>query len=295
MAPDLLVVGHIVKDLTSTGWQPGGSIVYAATQAKRLGLSVGAVTACGPDVNPQAIVPGVEWQVVRDKVTTTFENRYVDGRREQRVLALARVLSIADVPVSWRSAPIIFLAPIFHDLDPKLPFDSRFKSGFIGLGDQSSLIGLGAQGWLRRRDGERVLPGRVKSSPEWLLGSSAVFVSEEDIIDPESVAKWQDRSRIGRAPIVVLTRADRGCTVWDAAGRHDLAAIESESIDPTGAGDVFACAFLVRLHETGDTLIAARFAAAAAALNVHEVGLGGIGTRAEIESLISSQTRVRAG
>src|SRR5688572_6368805 len=100
MTPDLLVVGHIVKDLIPGGWQAGGSVVYAAMQGQRLGLNVAAVTVCSSDVNPRAVVADVSdghsagphpnplpegegtfnWHVAHDDVTTTFENRYVEGQ-----------------------------------------------------------------------------------------------------------------------------------------------------------------------------------------------------------------------
>ena len=56
-----------------------------------------------------------------------------------------------------------------------------------------------------------------------------------------------------------------------------------DEIDPTGAGDTFATAFLIRLHETGDIEAAARFGAAAASLSVGGVAAAAIPTRDEIE------------
>jgi sugar/nucleoside kinase (ribokinase family) len=272
MPPDYLVIGHIVKDIVSDGWEPGGSVYYAAAQASRLGLKVAAVTSCGPDIDPAALLPGVDWHVASSDVTTTFENRYEAGGRRQRLLQGAPPLQLDDVPQDWRAAPVVFLAPVFHDVDPALPAQ---------LAGKGSLLGLGAQGWLRRRDGEYVLPGRFEAQPSWLAGD-AVFVSEEDLDEPESVSLWQERVRT-----VVLTRADRGCSVWGADGRRDLPAVATQEIDPTGAGDVFAAAFLVRLRETGSTEAAAHFAAAAAALAVREPGIDGIGDRKAIEVLMA--------
>ena len=57
-------------------------------------------------------------------------------------------------------------------------------------------------------------------------------------------------------------------------------------IDATGAGDVFAAAFLVRQRETGDNRLAAEFATAAAALAVQATGTAGIGGRKAIEALL---------
>jgi sugar/nucleoside kinase (ribokinase family) len=54
-------------------------------------------------------------------------------------------------------------------------------------------------------------------------------------------------------------------------------------VDPTGAGDTFATAFLIRLHETGDVAEAARFGGAAASVSVGGVGAAAMPERAEIE------------
>lgn len=278
MPPDFIVAGHIVKDLTNDGWRPGGSVVYAVSQAKLLGRSVGAVTCCASNVNPEAIVPGVDWLVIDDPHTTTFANRYSEAGREQLLLSTALPIGVDAIPEAWREAPIVLLAPVFHDIHDNVPSQ---------LPRRGTLLGLGAQGWLRRREGERVLPGSFEPRPSWLAGD-VVFVSEEDIEEPEAVGAWQER-----VPVVVLTRARSGATVWDARGRHDIPAFDTNEVDPTGAGDVFAAAFLIRLQETSDAVTAARFASAAAAISVTAIGPAGIAGREEIEALASSRAGTR--
>jgi sugar/nucleoside kinase (ribokinase family) len=59
-------------------------------------------------------------------------------------------------------------------------------------------------------------------------------------------------------------------------------ALPRAEVDPTGAGDVFAAAFLVRYHETGDALEAAAFAACAASCVVEGIGASTLGDRAEV-------------
>ena len=53
-------------------------------------------------------------------------------------------------------------------------------------------------------------------------------------------------------------------------------------VDSTGAGDVFATAFLLRYHEAGDPLEAGSFAACAASCVVEGVGASTLGDRAEV-------------
>ena len=274
MTPQLLIAGHIVKDITPEGWQPGGGALYAAAQAARLGIETAVVTACETDVEPSELVPGVEWQIRRVDGGIQFENTYDSGRRTQRLLSLGPALGLEDIPVAWRSAPLVLLAPVFHDIDPGLPAQI-VKNG--------TTLGIGAQGWLRELENERVIPAAVDPTPEWLRGD-VVFVSEEDVLEPDAAERWR-----GRVATVVLTRGRDGYTVWDALGRHDIAPAVGCEVDPTGAGDVFAAAYMVRFGETGEVLESARYAAAAAAVSVEGRGIEALGTRAAIEARLSAR------
>jgi sugar/nucleoside kinase (ribokinase family) len=59
-----------------------------------------------------------------------------------------------------------------------------------------------------------------------------------------------------------------------------------KEVDATGAGDVFAACFFVRLFQTRDPWEAGRFATILAAHTVTRVGLDGIPTAAEIEECL---------
>jgi ribokinase len=70
------------------------------------------------------------------------------------------------------------------------------------------------------------------------------------------------------APVGVLKRGARGCTVFTEDAKLDFAALNSEVIDPTGAGDAFAAGFLLG----GSPEEAARRGLEAAARCVAKVG-----------------------
>ena len=59
-------------------------------------------------------------------------------------------------------------------------------------------------------------------------------------------------------------------------GRHE--------VDSTGAGDVFAAAFFVRLDETGDPRASAGFASCAAGVSIEGVGVARIPDRGAVEA-----------
>jgi len=70
------------------------------------------------------------------------------------------------------------------------------------------------------------------------------------------------------APVGVLKRGARGCSVFTADAKLDFAALETEVVDPTGAGDALAAGFLLG----GSLEEAARRGLAAAARCVAKVG-----------------------
>jgi sugar/nucleoside kinase (ribokinase family) len=70
------------------------------------------------------------------------------------------------------------------------------------------------------------------------------------------------------APVGVLKRGARGCTVFTQDAKLDFAAVDAEVVDPTGAGDALAAGFLVG----GSLEEAARRGLAAAARSVAKVG-----------------------
>lgn len=270
MTPDALIVGHITRDIVDDGWRPGGSVLYAAAQCHQLGLNVACVTACGPDLEPQELLPEATWTTVRDRVSTTFVNTYRDGRRHQHLKGRARPLGITDIPAEWRSAPIILLMPVFQDID---------LSVIAACATEDNLLCLSIQGWLRTLDITNNAAMQATVSPEAFRGADVIVFSDEDIATAAEAERLS-----GAAPVVVLTRGRQGATIWQQGGCENIAAVPTQEVDPTGAGDVFTAAFCIRLHETGDARESANFAAAAAALSVRAPGIEAIAERKTIDA-----------
>lgn len=277
-AIDYLIVGHICADLVPGGTVLGGTATYAALAAARLGRRVGIVTSTGPELELSSLVEaGVALVAHPAARSTTYENRYQDGHRRQTLRARANDLAWTDVPAAWRAAPIVHLAPIAREL----PLDaSALRAAF-----PRSLIGVTPQGWLRQWDGD----GRVRPAP-WTpdkLPLSAVILSEEDVAGDEATLA----AYAAALPLLVVTRGRRGTRWHTPAGWHTAPAYRTSEVDPTGAGDVFAAAFLVRLAETGAPREAAHFANAAASYAIEALGLSGVPDRAAIEArVIQGQT-----
>src|SRR5436190_20685829 len=108
-APDFVAVGHVTLDRIDGVVRPGGAALYAAIAAHRLGLSAGILTSHADDFPLDALPPQIEVVSVEAVQTTMFEHRQDGDRRELRVTAAARPLTLADVPDDWRAAQIVLL------------------------------------------------------------------------------------------------------------------------------------------------------------------------------------------
>lgn len=269
LAPvDYLVIGHIAHDLTPDGPRVGGTVAYSALTARALGMNVGIVTSVGPETSLEVLndIPIISQTSPQ---STTYENIYSEYGRVQYLRAQAGRIDLDQVPEPWRQASIIHLGPIADEMDSVLP------DGFA-----PTLLGLTAQGWMRQWDAENRVSMRNWETPEPALARAhAVVVSREDMNgDDELIEHMAHQTRI-----LAVTEGVAGCVLYWNGDRRRFLAPKVQEVDATGAGDVFATAFFVRLLHTRDPWEAARFAAILASYSVTRVGLEGIPTRREIE------------
>lgn len=256
---DYLAVGHFARDLTSSGAVTGGTVAYAGATASVLGCRTAILTSYAADFIPDIGHPDVMVECLPASQTTTFKNIYHNGSRKQYVHSRATLITPEHVPPGWETASIVHLAPIAGELDPALA--AHFTN---------SLIGLTPQGWLRAwRDDGCVYPHYWEEAREILPLAAAVVLSEDDLADPDWLLQFRRW-----APLLVLTQGPRGCTVYMADEERHIPAPEVPELDPTGAGDIFAAAFFVRLFQTrGNAWEAAQFANRIAAQTVEEPDL----------------------
>ncbi|MBK9093486.1 MAG: ribokinase [Anaerolineae bacterium] len=271
---NFLVIGHITRDvLPAGGFAQGGTATYAAVTAQRLGVQAAILTRAAPDFPLTPDLDDITLERLPSADTTTFENRYFDGHRRQVVHTVAPPLTVADVPAAWRTIPIVLLGPIAQEVDPAL------ASAFPG-----SLLGVVPQGWMRRWDAQgHVSRQDWESAAEVLAGAQALILSDEDL--GHSTATLAHYRRL--CPLVVLTLGARGCQVWQGDRMTAMPPRPAHEVDPTGAGDVFAAAFLIRLAASGDPLQAARFANVAASFSVEGQATHAIPSLAQVETWLT--------
>jgi sugar/nucleoside kinase (ribokinase family) len=267
--PRFLAVGHVTRDRRPEGDVLGGAAAYSALTAKRLGWEAGVLTAAGPDFEPDRELPGLAVFCAPSPATTRFVNTYDgDGSRHQVVTSRANDVVLDPLPDDWRRPEILLLGPVAGEL-----------GGVSAASFEADVVGAVAQGWLREIDVDGDVTSRSWTGAERdLLGIHVVFLSEQDLPDARTGA----RQLLRHVPLVALTRGWHGLTLLARDGELDVPSLPREEVDPTGAGDVFAAAFLVRYHEAGDPLEAAAFGACAASCAVEGVGTSSLGDRDEV-------------
>lgn len=268
--PDYLIVGHATRDVTPDGnFLAGGTVTYSGLTASRLGLRVAALTSADPTFHLFQDEPSIRVHCRPAKATTTFENIYAHGVRRQCLRSVAEPLTWADLPAGWEQAPIVHLGPIAQEVD----------IAFIAALSRQ-LVGITPQGWLRRWDEK----GVVFPTP-WAFPVDLLQAVDVVILSPEDVGG--DRQQIDffrqHVRLCLLTIGQQGAIVYQGGSERRVPAYRAREVDPTGAGDVFAAAFMVRFYETGDALEAARFANAAASFVIEGPGTTSIPTRAQVE------------
>lgn len=268
---DYLVIGHVTEDLTPAGPRLGGTAAYAALTAHTLGARVGIVTAASPATSLQAL-SGIPVVCIPSEHTTTFENHYAQGARRQILRRRAAPIAFDHVPPAWRTTPIVHLGPVAQELSEEVP---------VSL--SPSLLGLTPQGWMRAWDEHgHISPCRWKGSDVLLPRAGAVVISREDANeDDEAIEVMAQQTRL-----LAVTEGAGGAVLYWNGDRRRFRPPQVEEVDATGAGDIFAAAFFIRLFATRDPWEAARFATLLSARSVARPGLEGIPTRQEIEECL---------
>jgi sugar/nucleoside kinase (ribokinase family) len=293
---DFLAIGHITHDRTPEGFRFGGTVSYAAVTAQRLGRRPGILTRGSPERLTSAQTPfppanvtapadsdlaGIPIHLLPSPVTTTFVNQYEHGQRTQFIEAVAAPIQPADLPAAWAETPIVLLGPLVREIP------TSWVSVF-----SRSLVGLTPQGWMRQWDATgRVRPAHWENAAEFLRGVDVVILSREDVGGDDAYLAALRRLACPQC-LMVVTDGWRGATLYRNGDIFTAPARATHEIDPTGAGDVFATAFLIHLAETRDPLTAVRFANIVASMSVEAPGMAAIPDRSRAEAWLSGNEAV---
>ena len=268
---DILFIGHVTRDLIDeapdSDYRQGGTVSFAAATAHKLGRHPAVVTRAA-SVDDVAIMPkGTDIYLLPSAETTTFANVYTDHSRIQYCYAAAPPIKAEDIPASCRAPQAVLLGPLVNEIGPDV----------AGLFDENTLVVAVPQGWMRTWDETgRVFAKRWENAADILPHIDVLILSLEDID--------YDTSRLipvfDYLSLVVVTEYHDGSTILER--QDDGSILETKiaprpavELDPTGAGDTFATAFMIRLQETEDAVESARFANVTASFSVEAKGISG--------------------
>ena len=272
-----VLVGTYTKDsLPEGGYILGGTVFYSGVQARRLGAEVTVISTAEPDINLSAVEPGTAVHIQESPESTIFENIYDDeGNRIQNVRAKASPLDPDNAPKLHAPPDILHLGPLVDEV----PLD--YRRAF-----PDAKLGITPQGWMRRIDENGRVHPRIWEEADQLLPQAwAVVFSEEDVgYDEDEIQRLADL-----CPVTVCTRNISAATLFVNGHRSEVPVHPSKIVDPTGAGDVFAAAFFVWLHESGDAEKAVQFAHIAAGTSIEGIGVANVPSREQVLSVFEGE------
>lgn len=272
---DLLLIGHVTHDLVGetldSGYRLGGTVSFAAITALRMNRRPTIITRASDTSALDELPASVERFVLPSDTTTTFANVYTEHGRMQHVYTPASKITADDIPTAFRNPRIVLMGPLVNEITPDV----------AAIFGEETLVAAVPQGWMRRWDNDgRVYHVQWESAAQILPYLDVLILSLEDID--------YDLSRLEQvfplAPLVVLTEYRDGSTIFQrqsdgSVQQTKIAPRPASEVDPTGAGDIFATSFIIRLQETGDPIQAARFANVTASYGVEHLGIFGVPTR----------------
>ncbi len=269
----LAIIGHLTRDILEDGYAIGGAVSYSGITARRLGADVTVLTRAHPDDVRVLADEGIHVINLPTEVHTTFLNVYYKEIRTQQILSVAGPIMAADVPPEVYDADALLLAPVAQEVDPTIAQYARRN------------LAATPQGWMREWDAQ----GRVFAIPWYSSGRilpylDTIIFSDLDLIGDMSILP----TIIDTVPLAAITKAAKGCVLYNHGRRCQVHTRPAREVDATGAGDTFTAAFLVELMSGKSPIEAAYFANVTASLSIEGVGLSGIPYRYRVESYIKA-------
>ncbi|MCJ7694759.1 MAG: PfkB family carbohydrate kinase [Anaerolineaceae bacterium] len=270
-AIEYLAIGHITQDLTNTGTRIGGTVTFSGLTAKKMGLKVGIVSSCNPVIDTTEL-EDIQISILPSENCTTFRNIPSPSGRIQYLYHTGALLTEIAIPEVWKSTPIVHLGPIFNEIDPQIV--DAFPD---------SLIFITPQGWLREVDETGKIHPKKWNLPKSIVNrASAIIISNEDVQNDED----QIMELAQQSSILIVTENNLGARIYWNGDVRRFSSPEVQVVEDTGAGDIFAAAFICRFVATNDPWEATRFAVSIAANSVTRSYLSSIPTLAEISSAL---------
>jgi len=252
-------LGAITRDIEpGTPPHPGGVVHYAGLTFAQLGAQTRVVTRVAPADERELLTPlraaGVEVRSAPSPATTTYENDYRSAIDHHRLIRTSDPITLADVPIAWRTADAIQVGPL-HRADVSLEVVRALHG----------CVGIDVQGLVREPS-----PEGTQLTPFAGLGAYLELIPIVHASENELTAALEERSveafcRAYAIEELLITRGAQGVTLVSGRQRVEIPAVHVTVRFPTGAGDTFLAAYLFCRAEGRQPVEAAAFAVRATA------------------------------
>jgi sugar/nucleoside kinase (ribokinase family) len=292
---DLAVVGHIVLDYIGhngrfRGPILGGPAVYASLTARALDASVTVTSTVGQDVGHKRLARlhnhGISTRHIRvaNSTTTSFKIDYHSSGRSMKVVSICDAIRAEDL-LRCPEANAVHIGPVLCEVP---------ASHAARLARRNAVVCLDPQGYFRHVAPDGSVRVRNWRENGLLKEIEVLKVSEDEL--KALIGNSQSTRKLAKLgpDIVFITKGSKGSLVWSREeGTFRVPAYKTRVVDPTGAGDAMAGAFLISWNRTNDLIWSVAMGSAVASFVVEKLGPSNFGTRRQIRNraqAISEQT-----
>lgn len=284
----LVTVGHFVIDrivsskITDVEETLGGPPTFVSLAAKKLGVKVGVISKVGKDFHKY--VPWLEenrvdmshLQIVEDAYTTKFTLTYKSGKRELRLEHKAPQIVLEDLPSSLY-AKVIHVSPVIEELPLSIIPELR---------NRATLLSIDPQGFVREVDQQGKVKSKRLEDSSFLEHCDVFKASAQEISTIMGHARLEismKKIREYGVKIILVTMGKKGILAYLDERFYHVPACKPRILkDSTGAGDVFAGAFLAEYIQRKEPLWCCCVGSAAASFVIEGVGSKRLGEKNEV-------------
>jgi sugar/nucleoside kinase (ribokinase family) len=275
-SPSFVSLGHLSFDVnivdngSPSSHIPGGAAAYSALTAQKHGLSTGLVSSANDEYPVDLILADVDVRIVESEHTATFANYWDSGERTQVLMASGSRIPRSAVPAEWTQPDVFFAGPLLHELPTECVnwFDPKISC-------------LVPSGWLRRWGHDGAIT-HADMLPTFRGKKWDVIVTSNS-----EIASLPEEHLFDLGETICITEGEQGSRIWHDGLWTTIPAVDSNPVDLTGAGDIWATTFSIALREGRDLEQAGLYASTAAAISIESVGLNGCPSREQVEARLA--------
>jgi len=273
-----LVIGNITKDLIKTKSIERnlfGGASFAGLIALKLGYKSSILTKGNYKLKEWISYlekKGIQVLLQEDEHTASFVNDYSFIDRKQSLLEFTNKI-VFNIQEEF---DVIHLNPVYQEIDLDLVKNARKNCKYLSLD---------VQGLVRQQEGKKIQGSFWIERKNWLkyLDFLKVGKNEVSLISQlKTYKKICEELKSFGVKTIALTFGREGSIIYDNE-LHKIPAFKTNTIDETGAGDVFGSSFAIRHYEKGNIIDAALFATASASFVVENFGTIGIADKERTE------------